>query len=136
MSNYTNKSDMYLDVAELAENNYKYPAVAHCAYYSCFHLMQHIWYHKMGKTERQLEIECSTNKTGKHNILINEVACFIKNNPKNRNAQSDFQLFNSKIIQLKKLRESADYKDEIFDITKSIKSRTLARELIPILKRT
>lgn len=124
-----------MDVAELAETNYKYPAVAHCAYYSCFHLMQHIWCYKMGKTQRELEVECSTKRTGKHAILINEVGRFIKDNPKNRNARNDFQVFNSKIIQLKKLRESADYKDEEFDRTKSAKSRTLANDLIPILKK-
>ena len=126
---------MYLSVAELAEADYKYPAVAHCAYYSCFHLMQHIWYHKMMKTQKQLEIECSTKKTGKHAVLINEIGRFIKDNPKNRNARNDFQVFNSKIVQLKKLRESADYKDEEFDCVKSTKSRTLACDLIPILKK-
>lgn len=135
MSNYTNKSEIYLEVANLAEDKNYYPAVAHCAYYSCFHLMQHIWIYKMGKTNNQLEVECSSNKTGKHNILIKEIGKFIKGNPNNRNAQNDFQLFNSKIIQLKKLRENADYKDDSFDIKKSQMSRILASELIPILKK-
>lgn len=119
----------------MAESKYKYPAVAHCAYYSCFHMMQHIWYYRMGKTQHQLDVECSNKRTGKHNILIYEIGRFIKDNPNNRNAQNDFQLFNSKIIQLKKLRESADYKDEGFDITKSKNSRALADELLPILKK-
>lgn len=135
LSNYLNKSEIYLDVAEMAEKSYKYPAVAHCAYYGCFHLMQHIWCHKMGKTEKELEMECSSKKTGRHAILIKEVGLFIKNNTKNRTAQQDFQSFNSKIIQLKKLRENADYKDEMFDCVKSSNSRTLANDLIPILKR-
>lgn len=122
-------------MANLAENNYYYPAVAHCAYYSCFHLMQHIWFYKLRKTQNQLEVECSNKKTGRHNILINEIGKYIKGNPNNRNARNDFQLFNSKIIQLKKLREDADYKDDSFDITKSQRSRILASELIPILKK-
>ena len=135
MSYFTNKSDIYLDVAEMAESKYMYPAVAHCAYYSCVHLMQHLWYHKMGKTEKDLDIECSTRKTGKHAVLINEIGSFIKGNPKNRNARNDFQLFNSKITQLKKLRVDADYCDKEFDMKKSSSSITLAKEILPILKR-
>ena len=135
MSNFTNKSDIYLDVAVKAEESYMYPAVAHCAYYSCVHLMQHVWYYKMGKTETDLNNECSSVKLGVHNVLINRIGQFIKQNTKNVNANRDFRDFNSKINQLRRLRIDADYKDESFDIIKSNNSISLAKDLLPILKR-
>lgn len=124
-----------MEVAEMAESKYMYPAVAHCAYYSCVHLMQHLWYYKMGKTKKDLDLECSTRKTGEHAVLINEIGSFIKGNPKNRNARNDFQDFNSKIAQLKMLRVDADYCDKEFDMKKSSASITLAKDILPILKR-
>lgn len=136
MSQFTNKSEIYLTVAEDAESKCYYPAVAHCAYYSCVHLMQHIWYHKMGKTETDLDQERKTANTGIHNVLINKIGQYIKNSSTNRNAYRDFQDFNSKITQLKRLRVNADYKDEVFDISKSNKSIALAKDILPILKRT
>lgn len=135
MSNFTNKSDIYLAVAEKAEGLYMYPAVAHCAYYSCVHLMQHVWYYKMGKTETELKNECSSIGSGMHNVLINKIGQYIRNNNKNANANKDFRDFNSKIDQLKRLRVDADYKDEGFDIKKSNNSISLAKDLLPILKR-
>ena len=119
----------------MAEDRYMYPAVAHCAYYSCIHLMQHLWYYKMRKTERELDLECSTRKTGKHAVLINEIGSFIKGNTKNRNARNDFHVFNTKIAQLNLLRVDADYCDKEFDRKKSNASISLAKDILPILKR-
>lgn len=135
MSHFTNKSDIYLEVAEMAESKYKYPAVAHCAYYSCLHWMQHIWYYKMRKTKQDLDLKCSTNRTGEHSVLINEIAGLIKGNPQNKNARNDFQAFNNKIIQLRKLRVDADYSDKDFGMSKSSASISLAKDILPILKR-
>ncbi len=135
VSNFTNKSEIYFAVAENAEDKYLYPAVAHCAYYSCVHLMQHIWYYKMGKTETELDQECTNAKSGLHNVLINKIGQYIRGNTANRNANKDFHDFNNKIVQLKRLRVDADYKDEGFDMTKSNASIALAKDLIPILKR-
>ena len=131
MSQFENKSQIYLSVAENAESKYMFPAVAHCAYYSCVHLMQHIWYYKMKKTESEL----MGTKTGVHNVLINNIGQYIRSNQKNRNARQDFHDFNNIITQLKKLRIDADYKDTVFDLRKSQNSITLAKELLPILKR-
>jgi len=131
VSQFENKSQIYLSVAENAESKYMFPAVAHCAYYSCVHLMQHIWYYKMKKTESEL----MGTKTGVHNVLINNIGQYIRSNQKNRNARQDFHDFNNIITQLKKLRIDADYKDTVFDLRKSQNSITLAKELLPILKR-
>ena len=74
-------------------------------------------------------------KTGVHNVLINNIGQYIRSNQKNRNARQDFHDFNNIITQLKKLRVDADYKDTVFDLRKSQNSITLAKELLPILKR-
>lgn len=115
----------------MADNNCYFPAVAHSAYYSCVHLMQHIWFHKMNKSRADL----NSGSTGMHNVLINQVGILIKSNPTNRNALNDFRIYNEKIGQLKKLRTNADYTEDSFDITKSRKSIDLAERLIPILKK-
>lgn len=119
----------------MADGKFYYPAVAHCAYYSCVHLMQHIWFYKMNKTKSELDRECRSQSTGKHAVLINQIGTFIRTNTRNRYALSDFQTFNSKITQLKRLRNSADYTEASFDIRKSQNSIDLAEKLIPILKR-
>ena len=122
-------------MAKLADSKFYYPAVAHCAYYSCMHLMMHIWFHKMNKTKSNLDRECNAVSQGMHAVLINKIGAHIKSNTRNRQAMNDFHLFNSKILQLKKLRTNADYTEDSFDIRKSLNSIHLAEELIPILKR-
>lgn len=89
----------------------------------------------MNKTKSNLDSECSAGSQGMHAVLINKIGVHIKNNARNRQALNDFQLFNSLIAQLKKLRTNADYTEDSFDSTKSKKSIDLAEKLIPILKR-
>lgn len=130
MSNFHNKSEMLKCSAELLHDNYYYPAVAHSAYYSCFLLLKHIWKYKMNKTQEELETRCSKGKVGSHEFLINEIGKYIKNN-----SNEEYRIFNTGIIQLKKLRISADYDDSVFDSSKSSKCIQLSKDILPILKK-
>jgi len=124
MSALQNKSGIMSDAAQLLHDKNLYPAVAHGAYYSCFQLMKHIWLHTMGKTEDEL-----TSRNDSHAFLINEVGNYIK-----RSGKHDGNKFNNKIVQLKRLRVKADYKDMLFDYTDSSNSLSLSNDIIPILK--
>ena len=46
MSYYENKSKEYLKVAEMIHTQQFFSVVPHNAYYSCFLLMQHLFYNK------------------------------------------------------------------------------------------
>lgn len=110
MSGFKNKSEINLGSAELLHDNNQYPAVAHCAYYSCYQFMMHIWLYKMQKSQQDLDILCNQTTAGSHVVLINQIRDYIKNT-----SQSDSRDFNTLIIQLKKSRHVSDYTEKSID---------------------
>lgn len=136
MSELENKSEINYHSAKILHDKAHYPSVAHCSYYSCYQLFRHIWFHKMSKTDSDLKyiIDQSKNKRaerkGSHDILINEIQLYIKGNN-----SSDFRVINSNIMQLKRLRSTADYDDKAFLYSESLKSIELSDNLRPVLKR-
>lgn len=136
MSELQNKSEINYDSAEILHKKGNYPSVAHCAYYSCYQLLRHIWYNSLSKTESELKVIIENAKSrrasqkGTHDILINEIEKFVKlNNP------SDFRVINTNIGQLKKLRHSADYSDNAFLHDDSLKAIELSDKIRPVLKK-
>lgn len=77
-----------------------------------------------------MRIKCKSESKGSHEVLINEIGKYIKGF-----SFSDYRIFNANIGQLKELRVNADYKDELFDKTKSYNSIALSNKIILILKR-
>lgn len=135
MSNLSNKSEINIDAAKLLNDKNLYSAVAHCAYYACYQKIKHIWLHKQGKTDLELEqLGRSKPRMGSHEVLINEIGTFIKSSG-SKNVIDDFRVYNNNILQLKKLRTRADYEDTIFDSTSSSKSLTLSNKIIPVLSK-
>jgi hypothetical protein len=90
----------------------------------------------MGKTDSDLKFitDHSKNKRaerkGSHDILINEIQLYIKGNN-----SSDFRVINSNIMQLKRLRSSADYDDKAFLYSESLNSIQLSNTLRSVLKK-
>jgi uncharacterized protein (UPF0332 family) len=140
MSKLQDKSDTNLDAAKLLHRESDYSSVAHCAYYSCYQLIKHIWLYAMDKSENDLELliesinRTSKKKKGSHEILINQIGSYIKECPMN-SALSDSRDFNNNVLQLKKLRTEADYKDSFFSPSNSSNSIMLAEKVLPILKK-
>ena len=110
MSVYKNKSEINLESADLLHDNNQYPAVAHCAYYSCYQFMMHIWLYKMNKTHQDLDILCNQTTAGSHVILINQIRNFLK-----QTNQEDSRQFNTLINQLKRSRHESDYSEKNID---------------------
>ena len=133
MSYLQNKSELFIDAAKLLHDKCWYSAVAHGAYYSCYQLSKHIWLHKMGKTQQELDRISSLSLYGSHEVLINEIGKHIKNSGK-RNCLNQGRDFKTKILQLKTLRIRADYADASFDSTSSQTAIALSDLIIPILK--
>ena len=129
MSHLKNKSEISIDAAELLHKNSLYPSVIHCSYYSCFQLMSHIWFSKLGKTEGELLSLKRTATEGSHEVMINQIGIHI------RNLSFNYRDFNNQIGQLKKLRHRADYKDEQIDSTLSNDSINLSKLTLLILKK-
>jgi uncharacterized protein (UPF0332 family) len=134
MSHIQNKSEILSEAAKLLHDKTYYPAVDHSAYYSCYQLSKHIWLHKMQKTQQQLDALCSSENTGSHEILINEIRNYIKNSGK-IDCNKHMSDYYRQIGQLKKLRVKADYSDDIFDFTSSSNAINLSAAIIPILKK-
>ena len=134
MSHLTNKSEMLSGAATLLNEKGFYPAVAHCAYYSCYQLSKHIWLYPMGKTQRDLDLLCSASKFGSHEVLINAVGTHIENSGK-RECLSHVREFKKKIFQLKTLRTNADYDDSVFDYTKSYDAIRISGDISKILQK-
>ena len=133
-SSLLNKSDILSLSANTLHDNCLYPAVAHCAYYSCYQKMKHIWLYSMKKTEEDLDINCSSNRMGSHEYLLNEIVQYVKNSNK-KDALEDARTLRNDVPQLKRLRTDADYSNTDFDSTKSKNSIDLSKRIIPILKR-
>lgn len=136
MSQLENKSEINYDSAVILHDKAHYPSVAHCSYYSCYQLFRHIWFYKMGKTDSDLKFIIDHSKykraeiKGSHDVLINEIQKFIK-----ENNSSDFRVINSNIMQLKRLRSSADYDDKAFLYSESLNSIQLSNTLRSVLKK-
>lgn len=136
MSELVNKSEINYGSAAILHDKANYPSVAHCSYYSCYQLFRHIWFYSMGKTESDLKFIIDNSKDkkaerkGSHDVLINEIQKFIK-----ENNLDDFRVINSNIMQLKRLRSSADYDDKVFLYNDSLKSIQLSDKLRPVLKK-
>ena len=134
MSHLQNKSEIFKASAKLLHDNDYYPAVAHGAYYSCYQLLKHIWLYVMGKTETELDLQIRYANLGSHDFLINQISIYIKSSKK-KDCEDNFRNFNKNILSLKKLRHEADYKDSLFDRTKSSNSLLLSTDVINILNK-
>lgn len=128
MNALKNKSDINLTAAELLHQKSLYPSVVHCSYYSCFQYMKFIWLEKMGKDEIELATLTRNSIDGSHEVLINQIGVFLKNNGCNSRD------FNNQIGQLKKLRRKADYENFQIDSSISANSLSLSKSLLNILK--
>ncbi len=89
--------------------------------------MKHIWLNIMKKKQEDLINIQGKSKGGSHEILINQVGSYLKE--KNLDARN----FNIGILQLKKMRVSADYLNELVDCIKSQTSLSLSSETLKIL---
>lgn len=134
MSNLSNKSAILQLAARLLHENSLYPAVAHDAYYGCYQLMKHLWLYSMGKTQRELDVNCSLANAKSHEYLLNEIVVFVKESH-DKNAMDDSRLLRNEVPQLKRLRTDADYNDTVFDFIKSNNSLTLSDRIIKVLKK-
>jgi hypothetical protein len=103
MSSLRNKSEINITAAEHLDSKSIYPPVAHCAYYSCYQFMKHIWLNSMNKTENDLATLTRNSPEGSHEVLINQIIKHLKS--KNQDTRS----FNTEIVSLKKLRHKSDY---------------------------
>lgn len=136
MSELQNKSEINYESAQYLHGRGSYPSVAHCAYYSCYQLLLHIWFYSLMKSGTDLNFiinkhkENKANIEGSHETLINEIQRYIK-----ENNQDDFRVINGTIGQLRKLRISADYKDKSFLHNDSLKAIELSKKIRPILKK-
>ncbi len=136
MSCLENKSEINYESAKMLHNKGNYPSVSHCTYYSCYQLIKHIWIHSMNKSDAELKlvIEQYKNKKaqekGSHNVLINLVSEYIK-----ENNLSDFRVINSNIMQLKRLRYQSDYEDKLVYHNDSLNSLDLAEKIRVVLKK-
>lgn len=128
MSCLKNKSEISRMAADCLQKNYCYPAVAHCAYYSCFQLMKHIFLFSFGKTEAEFKIYQNQRDEGTHEAMINYFMTYLKNNNK------DWRTFNTNITQLRKLRTISDYDNVEIDCLKSNNSVALCDVVLRFLK--
>ena len=129
MSGFKNKSEINLGSAELLHDNNQYPAVAHCAYYSCYQFMKHIWLHSMNKTENDLAILTRNTTEGSHEVLINQIVKHLVT--KNQDARS----FNTEIVSLKKLRHKSDYDNVEIGCEISADAIKLSKSSLIVLKK-
>jgi hypothetical protein len=85
----------------------------------------------MGKSEADLASLIRNETRGSHEVLINQINLFLKENIE----VADFREFNSSILQLKKLRTTADYEDKEFDSINSQKSIRLAESSRKLIRK-
>ena len=129
MSSLRNKSEINIGAAEHLDKKGVYPPVAHCAYYSCYQFMKHIWLHSMNKTDNDLELLTKNTKEGSHEILINQIIKYL--NTKNQ----DTRTFRTEIVSLKKLRHKSDYDNVEIGSEISANAIKLSRSSLVVLKK-
>lgn len=127
MSEYQVKSKNCEDAAKSSHSLAYYAAVGHTAYFCCFLLVEHIFFHTLSHTKAYLSSQCNSTE-GSHEVMINDVILHIK-----KTSVIESNLINDKITKLKRLRISADYKDEPFDKSKADASIRLMTDTLSIL---
>ena len=140
LSQYRNKSGLLIDSARILSAGDNPVAIPHCAYYSCYQLMMHIWLNVMGKTDGELKSLIDAAKgsrfdNGSHNVLLREIVKFVKADGTDRNRKQDSATINNDMQEMKRIRVKDDYKDVIIDMPACRNSIRLAEETIPILKK-
>ena len=129
MSNLRNKSEFNIEAAEKLDSQSIYPPVAHCAYYSCYQFMKHIWLNNMKKTDSDLAVLTRSTTEGSHEVLINQISLYLKS--KNQDTRS----FNTEIVSLKKLRHKSDYDNVEIGSEISAKAIKLSKSSTVFLKK-
>ena len=129
MSSLRNKSEINIAAAEHLDSESIYPPVSHCAYYSCYQFMKHIWLFSMNKTENDLALLTRNTTEGSHEVLINQIIKHIK--AKNQDARS----FNTEIVSLKKLRHKSDYDNIEIGSEISANAIKLSKSSLVVLKK-
>ncbi|NDP28285.1 MAG: hypothetical protein GZ087_12790 [Flavobacterium sp.] len=129
MSSLRNKSDINIAAAEHLDGKSIYPPVAHCAYYSCYQFMKHIWLFSMNKTDNDLALLTKNTTEGSHEVLINQITKYLKS--KNQDTRS----FNTEIVSLKKLRHKSDYDNIEIGSEISANAIKLSKSSLVVLKK-
>lgn len=129
MSSLRNKSDINIAAAEHLDGKSIYPPVAHCAYYSCYQFMKHIWLYSMNKTDNDLALLTRNTTEGSHEVLINQITKYLKS--KNQDTRS----FNTEIVSLKKLRHKSDYDNIEIGSEISANAIKLSKSSLVVLKK-
>ena len=129
MSSLRNKSEINITAAEHLDGESIYPPVAHCAYYSCYQFMKHIWLHSMNKTDNDLGLLTKNTKEGSHEILINQIIKYLST--KNQDTRS----FRTEIVSLKKLRHKSDYDNVEIGSEISSNAIKLSKSSLVVLKK-
>jgi hypothetical protein len=129
MSSLRNKSDINIAAAEHLDGESIYPPVAHCAYYSCYQFMKHIWLNKMNKTDTDLATLTRNAIEGSHEVLINQITIYLKTK------KQDARTFNNEIVSLKKLRHKSDYDNVEIGSEISANAIKLSKSSLVVLKK-
>jgi hypothetical protein len=130
------KSDFNLQAAEKLIKEHLHAPSVHCSYYSCVQLMLHVIYYKLKADQIEFALEARKQKKGTHGhaifCLVSELAHKVKSDPQ---AREDYKKFQKDIIELKSLREKADYQDIVIDDKDSGPAKSLATSTRNILNR-
>lgn len=129
MSHLKNKSEINIAAAEYLDSESIYSSVAHCAYYSCYQFMKHIWLNSMNKTDNDLALLTKNTKEGSHEVLINQIVRYL--GTLNQDARS----FNTEIVSLKKLRHKSDYDNVEIGSEISANAIKLSKSSLIVLKK-
>jgi uncharacterized protein (UPF0332 family) len=129
MRHLQNKSEINISAAEYLDSNSIYPPVPHCAYYSCYQFMKHIWLNSMNKTENDLVLLTRNTTEGSHEVLINQIVKYL------RTKNQDVRSFNTEIVSLKKLRHKSDYNNVEIGSEISANAIKLSKSSLVVLKK-
>lgn len=140
MSHYEEKSEVYFKVANIIHGQQFFPAVPHDAYYSCFLMMQHLFYIQYSEDFEVVKHELNLNDTkegnfnGTHEVITEYLTRKFDSVAIDIVTMRNYSAFKNKIGQLKKLRTKADYRNEDISKRDSENSISLAADILQLLK--
>ena len=135
MSYLKEKSEFNADAAKLLINEDLFAPSVHCAYYSVFQLLKHLYTKEKNITFDQLSQKIASDRKNTHQYLIDEFCLHLQTV---RNENFDKHLIRAlkrKIKDLKQFRTQSDYDDIQIDILKSNQAIQKSEEIIQELKR-
>ena len=118
------KSELNFTAATLLYDKALYASSIHCSYYGVFQLIKLSIHDHFGLSDQEINIKCSSNKTGSHQFIVNHVFGELQ-----QAKVIDAYMYKKRVKDLKEQRAASDYSEIEIDQEMCKKALVMSEDL-------